>query len=138
MATILERRRSSRQRSLDIRLSKGTASIILYPHSQPDLMPGTLPFLCLPTHGYLQEELCYHKPGPPGAVKEGTCWYHNLSGGFSRPSHTLLPQTWKWGFQEPYCVVQEVEEEKPQPFQGEMQASRFYLTLVAADMSNTA
>lgn len=103
------------------------ASIILYPHNHPDLMPGTSPFLCLPTHGYLQEELHYHKPGPPGAVKEGTSWYHNHSGGFRRPSHTLLPKTWKWRFQGPYCLVQEMGEEKPQPFQWEMQPSRFIL-----------
>lgn len=100
MAIVPERRRKGLlERNLDIQLNKRMVSIILYPQL-PGLMPGTQLDPSqhppqVPSNAWFPPRRApYHKSGPLGSVTKRTCWYHDLSGGFVRSSHSLLLLTW--------------------------------------------
>lgn len=129
--------------TLAIQLNKGIVSITPYSHPlvsclELSWMPPLTRLKCLSEHGIiLQGELYYHKPGPLGAAKEGTYWYHGLSGGFRRLSQPFLPQTWKKGPGD-HTAWSRRWRKKSYALPGAVRVNRYYLSLIAVDMSNKA
>lgn len=126
--------------TLALQLSKGIVSITPCPHTpgfllQLSWMPPFTLLKGLLEHCFLQGELYYYKPGPPGAVKEGlTGIMASLVASGDSPS-LFCPRPER-GVLGTTLLVPGGGERKAIALPAVAQVSRYHCTLIAVDMSN--